>query len=85
MTALIVDEQDVLRLRLLKIGAHYQKADVDGRTFIVQAGMGQLGPHTQTTPGPELLVEVLSGLFPGEEVVLAAPDVAREGDRLVRR
>jgi hypothetical protein len=31
-----------------------------------------------------MLVEVLSGLSEGDEVVVDAPDVAREGDRLVR-
>lgn len=80
-TALIVDEEGTLRLRIVKIGGAYQKAVLDGQTFILQTGADQL----RTAPtGTEILVEVLSGLSPDDEVVLDAPAVAREGDRLVR-
>lgn len=78
-TALIVDNQDMLRLRLIKTGATYQKAVLDDQTFLLQTGAAPLA----ATEG-ELLVEILSGLFPGEEVVVGAPATAREGDRLVR-
>ena len=80
-TALVVDETSVLRLRLIKIGGTYHKAVLDGRTFILQTGAEDLGA---APAGTEILVEVLSGLFAGEEVVLDAPDVTREGDRLAR-
>ncbi len=80
-TALIVDGESILRLRIVKTGAIYQKAVLDGQTFILQTGTDQLGA---TPEGAEILVEALSGLSLGDEVVLGAPDVAREGDRLVR-
>lgn len=80
-TALIVDEQSVLRLRLLKIGGTFQKTILDGQTFILQTRVDELG---NLADGAEILVEVLAGLAPGDEVVLAAPDLAREGDTLVR-
>lgn len=87
MTAFVLDEQDTLRLRLIKIGALYQKIELDGQAFILQARTDQSGQaYTQTEPGnAEILAEVRSGLFAGEEIVCAAPDTAREGDRLVRR
>ena len=80
-TALIVDDESTLRLRIVKIGGVYQKAVLDGQTFILQTGADQL---RAAPTGTEILVEVLSGLSPGDEVVLSAPAVAREGDRLVR-
>jgi hypothetical protein len=80
-TALIVDGESILRLRIVKTGGIYQKAVLDGQTFILQTGMDQLGAAPE---GAEILVEALSGLFVGDEVILDAPDVAREGDRLVR-
>jgi multidrug efflux pump subunit AcrA (membrane-fusion protein) len=80
-TALIVDEESVLRLRIVKIGDLYQKAELDGQTFILQTGAEQWDAAPE---GAEILVEVLSGLAPEDEVVLDAPAVAREGDRLVR-
>ena len=80
-TALIVDGESILRLRIVKTGGIYQKAVLDGQTFILQTGADQLGAAPE---GAEILVEALSGLSVGDEVVLDAPDVAREGDRLVR-
>ena len=80
-TALIVDGESILRLRIVKTGGIYQKAVLDGQTFILQTGMDQLSAAPE---GAEILVEALSGLSVGDEVVLDAPDVAREGDRLVR-
>ena len=80
-TALIVDGESILRLRIVKTGGIYQKAVLDGQTFILQTGTDQLGAAPE---GAEILVEALSGLSVGDEVVLDAPDVAREGDRLVR-
>ena len=82
ITALIVDEQSILRLRLVKTGGTFQKAELDGQAFILQTGSDELSAQAQ---GTEILVEILSGLFPGDEVVLDAPDLAREGDHLVRR
>ncbi len=80
-TALIVDGESILRLRIVKTGGIYQKAVLDGQTFILQTGMDQLAAAPE---GAEILVEALSGLSVGDEVVLDAPDVTREGDRLVR-
>ncbi len=81
-TALIVDGESILRLRIVKTGGIYQKAVLGGQTFILQAGTDQPGAAPE---GAEILVEALSGLSLGDEVVLDAPDVAREGDRLVRK
>lgn len=82
ITALIVDDQAILRLRLVKTGGTYQRAILGDQSFILQTGSDEL---TAQAEGTEILVEVLSGLFPGDEVVINAPDLAREGDRLVRR
>lgn len=82
ITALVVDEQSILRLRLVKTGGTFQKAVLGGQAFILQTGSDELSSMAEET---EILVEILSGLFPGDEVVLEAPDLAREGDRLVRR
>jgi len=83
-TALIVDEDSMLRLRIVKIGGVYQKAVLDGQTFILQTGQTGAGQLDEAPAGGEILVEVLSGLAPNDEVVLSAPAVAREGDRLAR-
>lgn len=80
-TALVVDENSMLRLRIVKVGGAYQKAVLDGQTFILQAGTDPLDAAPE---GTETLVEVLAGLSVGDEVVLDAPAVAREGDRLAR-
>jgi hypothetical protein len=80
-TALIVDDESTLRLRIVKVGGIYQKAVLGGKTFILQTGTDQFGAAPE---GSEILVEVLSGLSPDDEVVLGAPAVAREGDLLVR-
>ena len=80
-TALVVDEQSILRLRLVKTAGVFQKADIDGQTFILQTGTDQAAVAPQAG---QVLVEVLSGLAEGDEVVMDAPDTAREGDRLVR-
>jgi RND family efflux transporter MFP subunit len=80
-TALVVDAESTLRLRIVKTGAMYQKAELGGQTFILQTGSDRPDSAPQ---GAEILVEVLSGLTAGEEVVLDAPDVVREGDRLAR-
>lgn len=80
-TALLVDAESMLRLRIVKTGGTYQKADIEGRTFILQTGADRPAAAPE---GAEMLVEVLSGLSEGDEVVVDAPDVAREGDRLVR-
>lgn len=80
-TALIVDNESILRLRIVKTGGIYQKAVLDGQTFILQTGTDQPGAAPE---GAEILVEALSGLSVDDEVVLDAPDVSREGDRLVR-
>ncbi len=80
-TALIVDGESILRLRIVKTGGIYQKAVLSGQTFILQTGTDQLEAAPE---GAEILVEALSGLALGDEVVMDAPDVAREGDLLVR-
>jgi len=80
-TALIVDENSILRLRILKLGGTYRKAELDGQSFILQTGNQRL---TEAAQSGEELVEVLSGVGAGDEVVLDAPDTIREGDRLVR-
>lgn len=80
-TALIADKDSMLRLRVVKVGGVYQKAVLDGQTFILQAGTDRLDVAPE---GAETLVEVLAGLSVGDEVVLDAPAVAREGDRLAR-
>ena len=74
-TVLVVDDKGVLRLRLVKIGGAYLKAELDGRAFIIQA-------QSEAADMPGVLLEVLSGLTPGEIVVSGGPDTLREGDRL---
>ena len=80
-TALVVDADSILRLRIVKAGGVFQKAVLDGQTFILQTGSDQTAAAPE---GAERLVEVLSGLSQDDEVVVDAPDLAREGDRLVR-
>jgi RND family efflux transporter MFP subunit len=80
-TTLIVDDESILRLRIVKTGGIYQKAVLDGQTFILETGTEQIGAVPQ---GADILVEILSGLSAGEVVALDAPDMAREGDHLVR-
>ncbi|MBU1042486.1 MAG: efflux RND transporter periplasmic adaptor subunit [Proteobacteria bacterium] len=78
-TALAVDENGVLRLRLVKIGGAYLKAELDGQSYIVQAQSEAL---TDGAGEPGVMVEVLSGLTEGEIVVNGGPETLREGDRL---
>jgi RND family efflux transporter MFP subunit len=80
-TALIVDPDSILRLRIVKTGGIFQRAEIDGGTFILQTGADR---PADVPEGAEILVEVLSGLSEGDEVVVDAPDTAREGDRLAR-
>ena len=81
-TALVVDETGVLRLRLLKIGGVYLKAELDGQSYIVQA---QTEALSDGTGGPALMLEVLSGLKPGEVLVNGGPESLREGDTLAKK
>lgn len=94
-TALAVDDKGILRLRLVKIGGAYLKADLDGQSFLVQAQGEDMNAfaspaHTPAaTPGqaspsatPGLMVEVLSGVTEGEVLVNGGPDTLREGDHL---
>lgn len=74
-TALVVDEKGVLRLRLVKIGGAFLKAELDGQSYIVQA-------QTEALTEPGVLLEVLSGLTEGETVVNGGPETLREGDHL---
>lgn len=73
-TVLTVDQDQVLRLRIVKTGGRYLEAQVEGRAYILQAQAGE------RIPG--LLAEVLSGLNPGETVVVSPDQTLREGDRL---
>lgn len=84
-TVLVVDQEGVLRLRLVKLGGAYLKAELDGQSFIVQAG-GDAPPGAGQGGGllEGALFEVLSGLAEGEEIVAGGPDTLREGDRLAR-
>ena len=78
-TVLVVDEKNVLRLRLIKLGGVYLKADLGGQPYIVQAQEELTGGKN---PPGGLMAEVLSGLTPGETIVDGGPDTLREGDRL---
>lgn len=78
-TVLAVDDKSVLRLRLIKTGGAYLKAEIGGRSFIVQAQDEVLTAKTQPAG---LMIEVLSGLTPGETIVNGGPDTLREGDRV---
>jgi RND family efflux transporter MFP subunit len=80
-TALVVDGESILRLRLVKTGGVFQKAEIDGQAFVLRTDADFAAAPPQRE---EILVEVLSGLAQGDEVVVDAPDTAREGDRLVR-
>jgi len=77
-TVLVVDDKSVLRLRLIKIGGAYLKADLDGQSFIVQA-------QSEAANVPGVMLEVLSGLTEGEIVVNGGPETLREGDRLAAK
>jgi len=84
-TVLTVDDKNVLRLRLIKIGGTYLHAVIDGQAFIVQAqSEAQIDPQSgsQAAPAPDLMFEVLSGLTPGEVLVNGGPETLREGDHL---
>ncbi|MDP2849095.1 MAG: efflux RND transporter periplasmic adaptor subunit [Humidesulfovibrio sp.] len=78
-TVLVVDDKSVLRLRLVKIGGAYLKADLDGQSYIVQAQSEAL---SDTSGAPGVLIEVLSGLTEGEILVNGGPETLREGDRI---
>jgi RND family efflux transporter MFP subunit len=78
-TVLVVDEKGVLRLRLVKIGGAYLKAEIDGQSFIVQAQDEVLADKS---PASGLMLEVLSGLTEGEVLVNGGPETLREGDHL---
>lgn len=81
-TVLAVDEKAVLRLRLVKLGGAYLKADLDGQSYIVQA-QDEMLSDPKLSPG--VMLEVLSGLAEGETVVAGGPETLREGDRLAPR
>lgn len=78
-TVLVVDEKNVLRLRLVKLGSAYLKAELDGQSYIVQAQAEMLNDPKQAGG---VMLEVLSGLGEGEIVVTGGPDTLREGDRI---
>jgi multidrug efflux pump subunit AcrA (membrane-fusion protein) len=81
-TVLVVDDKSVLRLRLIKVGGAYLKADLDGQSYIVQA---QAEVLSDKSGAPGVLLEVLSGLTEGEIVVNGGPETLREGDRLAAK
>lgn len=84
-TVLAVDEKGVLRLRLVKLGGVYLKAELEGQSYIVQAQAEMLeGQAAGAGPVSGLMVEVLSGLVDGELVVAGGPDALREGDRMAQ-
>ena len=76
-TLLTVDQDRVLRLRIVKTGSRYLDAQVEGRSYILQAQTGE--------DAAGLLVEILSGVDPGETVVISSDQTLREGDRLADR
>jgi RND family efflux transporter MFP subunit len=76
-TVLTVDENSVLRLRLVKLGGAYLKADLDGQSYIVQAQAEMLNDPGQSGG---VMLEVLSGLTAGEVLAVGGPDTLREGD-----
>lgn len=78
-TVLGVDEKNVLRLRLVKLGSAYLKAELDGQSYIVQAQAEMLNDPKQSGG---VMLEVLSGLAEGETVAAGGPDTLREGDRI---
>jgi len=88
-TVLAVDDKNVLRLRLVKLGGAYLKAELDGQNYIVQAQTEMLAGSDagKAAPGamPGLMVEVLSGLAEGEMVVAGGPETLREGDRIAAK
>jgi multidrug efflux pump subunit AcrA (membrane-fusion protein) len=89
---LVVDDNRVLRLRLVKLGGAYLQATLGGRSFIVQAqdealpaadaSAGPANAPAGKTALPGLMREVLSGLAPGEVLVDGGPETLREGDQL---
>ncbi|MDQ7834928.1 MAG: efflux RND transporter periplasmic adaptor subunit [Humidesulfovibrio sp.] len=87
-TALVVDEKGVLRLRLVKLGGAYLKAELDGQSYIVQAqteALPESGSQANAADVSGTMVEVLSGLVEGETVVVGGPATLREGDRLAAK
>jgi len=78
-TVLAVDENGVLRLRLVKLGGAYLKAELDGQSYIVQAQAEMLNDPGQSGG---VMLEVLSGLTAGEVLAVGGPDTLREGDRV---
>jgi len=87
-TALVVDEKGVLRLRLVKLGGAYLKAELDGQSYIVQAqteALPESGKQANAADVSGTMVEVLSGLVEGETVVVGGPATLREGDRLAAK
>jgi len=81
-TVLALDEKGVLRLRLVKLGGAYLKAELDGQAYIVQAQAEMLNDPGQASG---VMLEVLSGLTEGEVVVAGGPDTLREGDRIAAK
>lgn len=77
-TALVVDQDGVLRLRLLKIGATYLRAEVGGKAYILQS-------QAEAAPPEGALVEVLAGLSEGEIIVAGGSETLREGDHLAAK
>lgn len=77
-TALVLDENGVLRLRLLKIGAAYLRAEVGGKAYILQSQAEAVLPDG-------VLVEVLAGLAEGETIVAGGAETLREGDRFAAK
>jgi RND family efflux transporter MFP subunit len=85
-TVLAVDDKSVLRLRLVKLGGVYLKAELDGQNYIVQAQDEMLAAKADPGGGqgsmPGMMFEVLSGLAEGELVVAGGPETLREGDSI---
>jgi len=81
-TVLAVDDKNVLRLRLVKIGGAYLQAELEGTSYIVQAQSEVL---SDASAAPGVLLEVLSGLAEGEVLVNGGPETLREGDRLAAK
>jgi RND family efflux transporter MFP subunit len=76
-----VDQAGTVHFRVVKTGAAYQGLTLDGTDYLVA---GLPGASGEEVAGTQALVEVLSGVEPGERIVTGGTETLREGDRLAR-